>query len=108
METKRKIELIREGVLSDIKNLLGRYNLTGVNSYDIDEDCSPIILEDEFDDNNTYVLDFLSIKDGQLVFEGSNHAGEYIWSEETIPTDALVDISDWLEEHTDELEELTE
>ena len=108
METKRKIELIREGVLSDIKNLLGRYNLTGVNSYDIDEGCSPIIMEDEFDDNNTYVLDFLSIKNGKLSFEGSNCSGEYIWSEETIPTDALVDISDWLEEHTDELEELVE
>lgn len=104
----KKLMEVRDSMIREIKDIMAKYNLTSIDSCDLDAGCSPIVVPDDFDDNNTLVLDSIRITDDGLVFTSSSCAyGDVEHYEHNIPTDALCDIAEFLSDNEDELEELT-
>ena len=80
--------------------------------YDIDPGSSPILQEDAYDSNNTFTLDSIqkkTIHNPQskvsiitvLLFDGSSCFDNYTWTEDTISTDALINIAEYLKDNED-------
>ena len=106
MSKNSKLKELRQKSIDAIKTLINKHNLQQIDAVDIDEGSSPIIDEDTCDENLTFTLDRVTLKDGSLEFDGSNCCENHTWDEESIPTDALVSISEWLEENEDAIKEI--
>ena len=104
---QKTLNKIRSKAEKAIIKLLTENNLDHVHVLDLsDGNGSPILQSDEFDDNNTFTLDAIVLDGGKLCFEGSSCNGNLSWTMDTISTDALLDILDYLEEYSEELQEL--
>ncbi len=106
-ENKRsKIQKIRQELFDEIIAVLKKHNLEELCIFDIDEGNSPILDEDYLEADNTYTLDAIKVKNGDLCFEGGSCFSNRTWTEDEISTDALIGIVDFLDEHAEEIEEL--
>ena len=106
MSKKSKLNVLRQDAIDSIKALMKKHNLQQIDAVDIDEGSSPIIDEDTCDENLTFTLDRVKLENDSLEFDGSSSCENGNWDEESIPTDALVSISEWLEENEDTIKEI--
>lgn len=103
---KNTIAEVRSRAVQTIKDLMNRHGLDTVYASDIDMISSPIILEDNYDGNNTYTLKYIKIlSDSTLLFRSSSCFAERNDDEDSIPTDVLAGLADWLEANEDALGE---
>lgn len=103
---KNTIAEVRSQAVKTIKDLMNRHSLDTVYASDIDMISSPIILEDNYDGNNTYTLKYIKIlSDSTLLFRSSSCFAERNDDEDSIPTDVLAGLADWLEANEDALGE---
>ena len=101
-----KLQKIKLELLQSILVIMNENHLDSLYISDIDMGCSPIIQEDDFDENNTYTLDKISLlPDNRISFDGSSSFANYTWVGENIPTDALVGILEFLKDHLEEIKE---
>lgn len=111
METQKeeditdKLVKIRKEALQTIKNILEKYSLSSIESFDIDEDSSPVIQEDCCDEENTFTLDRVELRKGRLSFDASSSCASITLDETTISTDALIAVAEHLEENEDTIAE---
>lgn len=106
MSKKSKLNEIRQEAIDSIKALMKKHSLQQINAVDINEGSSPIIDEDTCDENLTFTLDRVKLENESLEFDGSSSCENSTWDEESIPTDALVSITEWLEENEDAIKEI--
>ena len=98
-----KKEQIRKEAKEAIAGLLKKHNIAELYVVDIDTGSAPVLQPSE-DDNFTYVLDRIEVKeDGTLVFAGSSAYDDVTLYGDNIPTDALLDTQEWLEGKEEEL-----
>lgn len=103
---KNTIAEVRSRAVQTIKKLMNRHGLDTVYVSDIDVDSSLIVLEDPYDGNNTYTLDYIQLQsDGTLQFRSSSCSAEKTDDEDSLPTDVLIGLADWLEANEDALGE---
>ena len=108
MPKKTKIREIRENAIAAIKALMAKYHLETVNACDINATSSPLAKEDPYESDLTFTLDRVALHDGSLEFDASSCFENSTWNEDSISTDALVDIQEWMEENEDEFERLAD
>ena len=101
----RKIVELRNEAIKSIKVSMGVLNC--LEMVDIDEGNSPIVCEDRYDENLTTTLDrIVQEEDGRLTFYHSSSCSNGWLTEDEIPTDALVEIAEFLEEHKEQIQEI--
>jgi hypothetical protein len=106
MSKNSKLKEIRQEAIDSIKALMKKHSLQQINAVDINEGSSPIIDENTCDENLTFTLDRVKLENDSLEFDGSSSCENSTWDEESIPTDALVSINEWLEENEDTIKEI--
>lgn len=99
------VRKVRKDACDRIKAVMEKHDTDFILACDIDEGSSPVIEQHPFDDNNTRTLDSISLKDGKLTFSASNCSDSIDYDEDSINTDALLSVAEWLEENEDQLEE---
>lgn len=100
---KTKLQQIRQNAINGILSILKSHSVTEVYAIDICEGSSPVVREDTIEENNTQTLDHIRVENGKLFFSASSCWENSDYNEQTISTDALIDIYEWLEENQDEL-----
>lgn len=100
---RNTIRRVRSLAAGRIKNLLKRHGLDAVSVSDLDVCCVPVIQSDPYDDNNSFTLDKIIVRNGDLVFAVSSCCSEHEIKEDDIDTDALLYVLEWLEENEDDL-----
>ena len=103
-----RLKVVRGQAHDAITEMLQSHGLDLVLASDIDPGSSPVVLEHPNDANNTFTLDAVGIVGSKLKFDASSCSQSAIYTEDDIPTDALLDIADWLEDNEDALRELSE
>ena len=106
MSKNSKLKEIRQEAIDSIKALMKKHSLQQINAVDINEGSSPIIDKNTCDENLTFTLDRVKLENDSLEFDGSSSCENSTWDEESIPTDALVSINEWLEENEDTIKEI--
>lgn len=102
---RTKVQEIRNEAINNIKALMGVLNR--LEMVDIDEGNSPIVCENTYDVNLTTTLDSIVLDDdGHLIFYHSSSCSNGWLSESEIPTDALIDIAEFLEERKEEIQDI--
>ncbi len=104
--SKSKIQELRYALISQITSILKENGFDELQISDIDMGNSPVLQWDRVDDENTFTLDRIELRNGELSFDGSSSWSNHTWSQEDISLDALEDIFEFLEEHEDEIIEL--
>lgn len=103
---KNTIAKVRSRAVQTIKGLMNRHSLDTVYASDIDKGSSLIVRVDPFEDNNTYTLDYIQLQPGgTLQFRSSSCSAERTDDENSLPTDVLAGLADWLEANEDALGE---
>lgn len=103
---KNTIAEVRCQAVQTIKDLMNKHGLDTVYASDIDKGSSLIVLEDTYDGNNSYTLDYIQLQpDGTLQFQSSSCSAERTDDEDSLPTDVLAGLADWLEANEDALGE---
>lgn len=101
----KKIVELRNEAIKSIKDSMGVLNR--LEMVDIDEGNSPIVCENTYDANLTTTLDSIVLNDdGHLIFYHSSSCSNGWLSESEIPTDALIDIAEFLEERKEQIQEI--
>jgi len=102
---RTKVQEIRNEAINNIKALMG--NLSRLYMLDIDEGSSPVVCENNYDADLTTTLDSIEQKEnGQLTFYHSSSYSNGWFSESEIPTDALLDIAEFLEERKEQIQDI--
>ena len=96
---------IRKHAATTIKDIMRRHGVDTVYAYDINEGSSPVIEPYPFDDNLTKTLDSISLKDDELTFEASDCYDNATYDEDSISSDALLSVTQWLMENEKALED---
>lgn len=101
------IQKIRQELIEGIKSILSEKGLTYLVIYDIDPGCTPVVSWDErdYNDDRTYTLDTIELKEGELFFDCSSCWDNRMFDEDTIPTDGLAEIYDFLVIYENKLKE---
>jgi len=107
---KNTIAEVRSKAIQTIKELMNRHGLDTVYASDIDMGFSPVVEVDTCDSNYDYTLDYIKLDPGsKLQFRSSSCFAERTDDEDSISTDVLIDLADWLQHNEDDLgEEVTE
>ena len=103
-----KLQKIRREAIEAIKALLAKYGLEQIDAVDIDEGCSPVVRRNPDNDDMTFTLDRVVLKDGKLLFDASSCFDNATFDEDSISTDALADIQEWLEENEETIARIAE
>ena len=102
---RTKVQEIRNEAINNIKALMG--SLSRLYMTDIDEGSSPVVCENNYDEDLTTTLDSIEQKEnGQLTFYHSSSCSNGWLSESEIPTDALIDIAEFLEERKEQIQDI--
>lgn len=102
---RTKVQEIRKQAIDSIKSSIGL--LSCLEMVDIDEGNSPIVNEDRYDENLTTTLDRIEQDENRnLTFYHSSACNNGWLREDEIPTDALIDIAEFLEEHKEQIQEI--
>ena len=97
-----KVFELKQELVEKIKNFLSSHNIKSLLAYDVDPGCSPILHEDPYDDDMTFQLDRLTVKDnGTVDVDGSSCYDQRTWKLGTLSCDALEEIVEWLEDNED-------
>lgn len=91
-----RLKGIRENTIAEIRNILAVFGITEIKAVEIDEDSSPVIIEDAIDGDFSYTLDAVRVTENGLEFDTSNNWERTTYTERNIPTDALLDVEEWL------------
>lgn len=100
-----EIGKLRKELCASIADILDKYGIDKLHVSDIDDCYSPIVMEDYMEANNSYTLDAILRKNGDIVFSASNAWNGYDFYINEIGLDFLADILDWLEDNEDEIKE---
>lgn len=100
-----RLNQLRAEVVKDIYRIVSATELGNILISEIDEGCSPIIDEDEYDENNTYTLDYVYIENDRLFFDGSSSYANYTWNQDNLSVDALCNVLEFLEDHEEKIKE---
>lgn len=101
-EIKTRLQKIRYEALTEISGILTRHQ--GETPDFTFGGSTPIVLADEYDDNKTFTLDSVSRdKHGNLLFDSSSCCSDRTDTEESIPTDALLDIAEFISANEDSI-----
>lgn len=103
-----RLQKIRKETIAAIKAIFDKYTVDTIEATDLDMGSSPILESDAFDGNNNLTLDRVILEKGELYFVGSSCFGNVTFNEETISTDALCNVADFLEENEEDIAELNE
>lgn len=103
-----EIKKLRDKIASQIKAIILSTRNDEIRIYDIDEGCSPILQEDEFDENNNYTLDRVYLHNGLVYLDGSSSYANFTWRQDNIGIEILAGVLDFLQEHDEEINELIE
>lgn len=98
---KAKLAEIQNEALDIITNIMKE---SGKDTLEVSylDDC-PIVRNNE-DDYLIYTLDSIELKkDGRLIFSASSGAENDWWDDNSIGTDILVDIAEWMEENKEDI-----
>ena len=102
---RKKVQEIRKQAIDSIKSSIGL--LKCLQMVDIDEGNSPIVCEDRYDENLTTTLDRIEQDENRnLIFYHSSAFDNGWLREDEMPTDALIDIAEFLEEHKEQIQEI--
>lgn len=102
---RTKVQEIRNQAIDSIKMSIGLSMC--LEMVDIDEGNSPIVNEDRYDENLTTTLDRIEQdENGNLTFYHSSACSNGWLREDEMPTDALIDIAEFLEEHKEQIQEI--
>ena len=95
---KSKIQTLRNESVSNILRILKRHNGT---EGDFCLGSTPIILEDPFDDNNTYTLDRLELVDNgsDFIADASNCFQNITIKSEDLFLEVLIGIEEFLQDN---------
>lgn len=104
----KELTELRNKIASQIKDIILSTHNDEIRIYDIDEGCSPILQDDEYDENNTYTLDKVYIYNGILYLDGSSSYASFTWRQDNIGIEILAGVLDFLQEHEEEINELIE
>ena len=104
----KELTELRNKIASQIKAIILSTHNDEIRIYDIDEGCSPILQEDEFDENNTYTLDKVYLRNGIVYLDGSSSHANFTWRQDSIGIEILAGILDFLQEHEEEIEEIND
>ena len=103
-----KINSIREEAIEKIAKVVKTFRGQEINLVECDYNDCPIV-QDSDDDEYIFTLDSVRLEDDGLHFSGSSCWDSNYWNEDTISTDALVgiseeidDIADWCRDFEDE------
>ena len=102
-----RLKEIRNQAIGAITELMKKCNLKTIEAVDIDEGNSPILQENIDDEDGTYTLDRIGLDvQGNPYFEGSSCYDNVTFTIDTISTDALLEIQEWLEDNEEGLEDI--
>ena len=104
----KELTELRNKIASQIKAIILSTHNDEIRIYDIDEGCSPILQEDEYDENNTYTLDKVYLHDGIVYLDGSSSYASFTWRQDNINIETLAGVLDFLQEHVEDINKLTE
>ncbi len=104
---KELIEL-RNKIASQIKGIILSTHNDEIRIRDIDKGCSPILQKNEYDENDTYTLDKVYLRNSIVYLDGSNSYAYYTWRQDNINIEILANVLDFLQEHVEKINELTE
>ena len=100
---KKGKEQIRKAALENIIGLMKRHNVDYLYFQCTD---NPVLCEHPSDDNETYTLDKILIKeDGKLLFGGSSSEYGDWFEQDVVSTDNIINIATWLEQNEDNMED---
>jgi len=102
---KELIEL-RNKIVSQIKAIILSTHNDEIRIYDICKGYSPILQEDEFNENNTCTLDKVYLRDGIVYFDGSSSYASFTWTQDNLGIEILAGVLEFLQEHDDKIKEL--
>lgn len=102
----KELAKMRNKIASQIKAIILSTRNDEIRIYDIDEGCSPILQEDEYDENNTYTLDKVYLHNGIVYLDGSSSHANFTWRQDNIGIEILAGVLDFLQEHEEEIDEL--
>ena len=105
---KRKdiINQLKRTVVEDITEILKNHNRLALNIMDVDGTEAPIVIDNR-DTDYTYTLDRILITEGGLELDASSAYDNVTLTDEQVTIEALDDIQIFLEEHEEELAELS-
>lgn len=105
---KRKdiINQLKRTVVEDITEILKNHNRVALNIMDVDGTEAPIVIDNR-DTDYTYTLDRILITEGGLELDASSAYDNVTLTDEQVTIEALDDIQIFLEEHEEELAELS-
>lgn len=94
------LSTIRSKAIMRIKSLMNHCGLSELSVDDISCGGGPVVREDANDGNMTYTLDGITVgSDGKLSFATGNCCGDISLTEDSISTDALINIAVWMGAH---------
>ncbi len=99
------LQRIRKDACNRIKVIMKKHNLDEIEAAEISESYSPVIERHPFDDNLTKTLDSISLEDDELTFEASDCCDNATYDEDSISSDALLSVTQWLMENEKALED---
>jgi len=111
MGRRELLDKLREETINDIIQLMKKYEVEELHVYDFSPGESPIVHEDQNDSNMSYTLDHITLLNGNggaefLKFSASSCWDSAEWYSDTIDTDTLIGISEWLFEYEDDIREM--
>lgn len=92
---RKQVQELKKSIIDEIKGTLQKHHFEEIYWSDIDEGCSPIIMEDHFDDNNTFTVDSVT-KDGVW---GSNCSENHFWKFDELFVEVLEEILNQLSDY---------
>ena len=101
------LQQVRAQAESTILSIMARNDIRQIPIQEIDVCESPVMYNDPSDVNNTMTLDFIEFDNrGKLVFGASSCRENRTWNIDDVPTDALVEVAEYLKQHESALAEI--
>lgn len=103
----KALKELRAKIVGQIIDIVTSIDGDELSIVDIEEGYSPILQEDESDEDNTYTLDTLYVENGELYLDGSSSCENSTWRGSNLNIEILESVLEFLEEHEDEINELS-
>lgn len=102
------IKTLREEITSGILAILNDTGVGDFDTADLDQDYSPVILEDALDSDGHYTLDRIEadFPEGKIYFDASSSYNNICYSNEEVEIESLAAVLEYLEDHREALQTL--
>lgn len=104
-----RVDNIKAELTEEIYDFLKKYNISRLNAVDVEEGYSPIIQKDYSDEDNSYTLDRIFFRDGDIVLEASGYWGgsdEFYLAD--VSVEVVEEVHDWLFDNEETIAEIAE